>query len=382
MIINFYDKYEINTENIEEKLNIISKYDTENASFINHSFKKTLKYLFKEEKLNNDNLIYGIPKNVDESTIILFFDDCDEDVVNSEINEFSKNVRNIFIIGNHKSKDINDKIKLINIKQVSKIRKTIKNKKIQIGFNADSIDNDMYYYGRMRNYYLNLLDKINKISIDDLRRDVEGVCTKLLLDEENFKSHHSKKENLIRMKKMIKIYDRIINRYANKEMINEKSFYINNSLNKQNICLLNSISELFWLYYNQEEKERFSYAYDAICEQMLNEVKLLDYCNFKNNICITARYTDNSFPNSKENGCCNNTYKDRRKNCRYLNDDHSCSICSIACRVFTCEYLQKRGIDHSLWQYPLIDCIFSKLSRPNIIFDFFTPKEKMMKKLR
>ena len=382
MLINFFDKYEINTENIEEKLNIISRYDTENASFINHSFKKTLKYLFDEEKLNNDNLICGIPKTIDKNIIIIFFDNCEKGIVNPEIVELSKIVNLIIIIGNHKNNEINDKIKLLNIKHVSKIRKIIRNNKIQIGFNANNIDNDIYYYGRMRNYYLNLLDKIDKTSEDDLRRDVEGTCTKLLLDEENFKSHHPKKENLIKMRNIIKTYDKVVNYYTNKKMINDKVFYINSKFNKQNICLLNSISELFWLYYSKDEKERFSYVYDVICERMLKEVKLLNYCNFKDNICITARYTDNSFPNSKENGCCNNTYKDKKKNCRYLKDDHSCSICSISCRVFTCEYLQKRGIDHSLWQYSLIDCVFSKLSRPNIIFGFFTPKEKMMKKIK
>ena len=61
--------------------------------------------------------------------------------------------------------------------------------------------------------------------------------------------------------------------------------------------------------------------------------------------------------------------------------DSVCAICSISCRVFTCLYLQERGIDHSLWQYPIIDCTLNKLSRAKIIHNFFTPKEKIMQKL-
>ena len=45
-------------------------------------------------------------------------------------------------------------------------------------------------------------------------------------------------------------------------------------------------------------------------------------------------------------------------------------------------YLQKRGIDHAINQYPIIDFVVSKFSKPHVIYDFFTPKEKAVKKLR
>ena len=145
--------------------------------------------------------------------------------------------------------------------------------------------------------------------------------------------------------------------------------------------MLNELKSLIEILKPKDKKEIVSNVYDIICERMLKEAHELNYCNFVDNKCITMRYTD-GFPNSKENGCCANTYKDKRKNCRYLKKDYSCSICSISCRVFTCKYLQDRGIDHSLWQYSLIDCIFGKFKKQKIVFSFFTPKEEMMKKLK
>ena len=127
--------------------------------------------------------------------------------------------------------------------------------------------------------------------------------------------------------------------------------------------------------------DKFSFIYDDICSKMLEEALNLNYCDFIDDRCVTMRYTK-GFPHSKVNGCCADTYKDKNKNCRYLNDDHSCSICSIACRAFTCEYLQKRGIDHALWQYPIMDCTVKKLYRGRIVYDFFIPKEKMLEKFK
>ena len=46
MIINYFDKYDIDTNNVGEKLNIIAKSKTENASYMSNMLIKTLEYLF------------------------------------------------------------------------------------------------------------------------------------------------------------------------------------------------------------------------------------------------------------------------------------------------------------------------------------------------
>lgn len=388
MLINYFDQYIIDTDdeknNIKEKLNIISQYDTENASFFNRTFQSAITYLFKPAELKKNQLTKGIPKHIDGDTTVIFFDNLlEEDKILEEYDTIANQAQQLIIVGNHESRRINDKIICFNIHHFYSLKKLLKEiSKIQIGFHVNHIHFDRYYYGRMRTYFLNVLNSLSKLSIDDLKRNVEGECTQLLLKEDNYILHHHLPNSNIKMKNIINVYSKLLKTVGKEKVMSDEIFYlVEGELDDYQISKLNAISELFWLYATKEKEEIVSYAYDKICAQMLEEATKLQYCNFVNNVCASARYTDNTFPNSKENGCCNNTYQDRKKNCRYLKEDHSCAICSISCRVFTCAYLQKKGIDHSLWQYPIIDCVFSRLARPKIVYGFFIPREKMMKKL-
>lgn len=380
MLINYFDKYNIDTKEIEEKLSIISKSNTENASYISNMLLKALNYLFSDIDLNTDNLHQGFPNNIDEVDAIIYFDTILEDEVPLKIN---LNKTRLLIVGNHDFKIGKENLIYINIKEISKIKKYIKHlNKIYIGVNADNIDFSKYYYNRMRSYFLNILNKIKEIEIDELKKDIEGVCAKILLENENFISHIEINENNITFKEMIKVYFKIIKQIKNNKVEEKYMFYNTNiPLCEVEKAMLNELSMITKILNIEGKTEKFSLIYDVVCEKMLKEAAILNYCNFIDNKCITMRYTK-GFPNSKMNGCCANTYKDRNKNCRFLKDDYTCSICSISCRIFTCKYLQDRGIDHSLSQYPSIDLTMGKVKKTEIIFNFFTPKEKMIKKLK
>ncbi len=223
---------------------------------------------------------------------------------------------------------------------------------------------------------MKLANEINQTPIEILKENVEETCTKLLLDKNNFNCKCEVSENLIDFKSMIKIYYKL---YKIKNILDY--FYIANSnLENKEKMLLNELDKIIKVHKMEKEEEKISFIYDDICERMLEEIAKLKYCYFINGKCLKMRYTD-GFPNSKENGCCSNTYKSKGKDCKYLKEDYSCSICSISCRLFTCLYLQERGIDHSLWQYPIIDCNIGKFTRVKLVRSFFIPKEKMMRKL-
>ena len=48
MIINYFDKYEIDTEKLEGKLKIIKESKTENALYITNVLPKAIRYIFKD----------------------------------------------------------------------------------------------------------------------------------------------------------------------------------------------------------------------------------------------------------------------------------------------------------------------------------------------
>ncbi len=380
MKLNYFDKYSLDTDEIKEKLEIISKCNEENASYITYMFNNALEYLYSKVQLNVENMTAGITDDLQEVNTIIIFDMIEENEIPSWIVK-SYQKANLIIIGNYVTKCINDKVTFINVEELAKIRRVLEGEQnILIGFNVSKIDFTKYYYSRMRSYFLNVVDALDKVSMNELKEDTELVCKNILINDDNFESKKNVPIEKIEFKAMMNMYKEIVK--LKSENIINKAFYVHDDevLQEDEKMALNQISLLIKVFNIEDEKEKLSFVYDTFCENMMEEISRLNYCYFINNKCIKMRYTS-GFPNSKENGCCSNTYMDKRKDCRYLKADHSCAICSISCRVFTCLYLQERGIDHSLWQYPIIDCTLNKLSRAKIIHNFFTPKEKIMQKL-
>ncbi len=380
MKLNYFDKYSIDTDEIKEKLEIISKCNEENALYVTYMLNNALEYLYSKVQLNVENMTDGITADLQEVNTIIIFDVIEEKEIPSWIIE-SYQMARLIIIGNYVTKRINDKVTFVNVEELAKIRRELKDdKNILIGFNVSKIDFTKYYYSRMRSYFLNVVDALDKVSMDELKKKTELICKNILINEDNYTSKKSVPIEKIEFKAMMNMYKEIVE-LKNKN-IDNKVFFVHDDevLQDDEKMALNQISLLIKIFKINDEKERLSFVYDTFCENMMKEISKLNYCYFIDNKCIKMRYTS-GFPNSKENGCCSNTYMDKGKDCRYLKDDYSCAICSISCRAFTCLYLQERGIDHSLWQYPIIDCTLNKFSRAKLIHHFFTPKEKMMRKL-
>lgn len=380
MKLNYFDKYSLDTDEIKEKLEIISKCNEENASYITYMLNNALEYLYSEVQLNVENMTAGITDDLQEVNTIIIFDMIEENEIPSWIVK-SYQKANLIIIGNYVTKCINDKVTFINVEELAKIRRVLEGEQnILIGFNVSKIDFTKYYYSRMRSYFLNVVDALDKVSMNELKEDTELVCKNILINDDNFESKKNVPIEKIEFKAMMNMYKEIVK--LKSENIINKAFYVHDDevLQEDEKMALNQISLLIKVFNIEDEKEKLSFVYDTFCKNMMEEISRLNYCYFIDNKCIKMRYTS-GFPNSKENGCCSNTYMDKGKDCRYLKDDYSCAICSISCRAFTCLYLQERGIDHSLWQYPIIDCTLNKFSRAKLIHNFFTPKEKMMRKL-
>ncbi len=375
MIIQYRDKSEIDTSLLKEKLELISKSPTENASYLSKILLKALAFLFPKIELNTESLQEYSSQIAETVDALVVFS-------NEKMPEIKTN-KPVVIVGNTKTNLKNKDVMFVHLKDDRKLLKVLqKYAKVAIGFNPNDIAFSKYYDTKMRIYFWNVLDTLDKMTISLIEKDVEKACTYLLLDRSRFEMHLPDEKEKISLKKMIKVYQKIMEHFPEYKFAEDKfMFYTQTEKTTANIMMLNEMSVLAELYAMPNEEERISKIYDIMCERMLTEAHELGYCQFENNRCIASRYTD-GFPNSKENGCCQNTYKDRDKNCRFLQSDYSCKICSISCRFFACAYLQKRGIDHALYRYPLIDVTFGKFRKAEIVHDFFTPKEEMMKRLK
>ena len=381
MIINYFDKYEIDTEKLEGKLKIIKESKTENALYITNVLPKAIRYIFKEKVYNGDELLKMNFEKTYMCEALICFDSQKDDAELKRCYSKLLDKYICIILGNKKSHSISDNLKYVNIKELRKNNNALsKLKNVSVLFNLESIDFSKYYYTKMRNYFLNVIDKLLIIDEEVLKEYTEKICKNILLDEKNFIGKFEASKETLKLKDIIIAYAMLIKQDIVSLNENESyAFYIGdeNINNDMKNAMLVELFKLLRVCNIKGLEDKFSFIYDDMCSKMLEEALNLNYCDFIDDRCVTMRYTK-GFPHSKVNGCCANTYKDKNKNCRYLNDDHSCSICSIACRTYTCEYLQKRGIDHALWQYLIMDCTVKKLYRGRIVYELFIPKEKML----
>ncbi len=96
-------------------------------------------------------------------------------------------------------------------------------------------------------------------------------------------------------------------------------------------------------------EKRYSKLYDMICDYLDEEFRSKNICDFKGSLCVRRRnmIAKGIKKDTYENGCCHG-YKEKH-DCEHLCDGH-CSIKNIACKIFTCPFLKKKGIHYSLNQ--------------------------------
>ncbi len=58
-----------------------------------------------------------------------------------------------------------------------------------------------------------------------------------------------------------------------------------------------------------------------------------------------------------------------------------CNVECMACRLFSCPYLSKRGITYYASEFVLLKAFLTKKQRKHLVFDFYTTKSNVLKKV-
>ena len=137
------------------------------------------------------------------------------------------------------------------------------------------------------------------------------------------------------------------------------------------------INDLFNLIkaYKLKGYDRYSFIYDNVCDELDRRYRLLNLCNFKNNICARKRELIDKYDSEKvTHGCCYT----KGKVCDYL-EDGVCTIKSIGCKFFACNYLIKRGIIYKPSDFLLIKEFFN-IHDINVIYNkLYSTKKDTLK---
>lgn len=150
----------------------------------------------------------------------------------------------------------------------------------------------------------------------------------------------------------------------------------NNKYQKEFMLAVNAI-------FYKTKYERYDYIYDTVCDYLDSFFYGKNFCDFKNNKCGEKKNTSSNI------GCCHH-YKNKILGpllsnnlipCEHLKEDHTCGAKCIGCKLFTCDYLESKGIKFRIKDIFLLDVFFNPLQKYFIKTMVFTPKNEILNRL-
>ncbi len=131
-----------------------------------------------------------------------------------------------------------------------------------------------------------------------------------------------------------------------------------------------------------DKKDRYEKLYDSICDYLDDRVIKTNACGFKDDKCIAKRDTNCTM------GCCHHyknklfgvLYEKELMLCEYQKDK-KCSAKCITCKMYMCDTLKKKGYSFNTRNVILIKRYFNPFQKIVIKTNFFTPKDKILKRI-
>lgn len=189
----------------------------------------------------------------------------------------------------------------------------------------------------------------------------------LISDEKQFKKI---------MKSLIKLNDTLVSNISNEKLI------LYNITATDNNIYLDHANDVIKILSQKNKKSQYELVYDIVCDKLDNEFVEKNYCDFKDNKCIAQR--ENKAIHSTM-GCCysfKNTFfgYTKSKLCKFLNQT-KCETKCMACKIFTCKYLNEKGIKIKASDNILLSCFFNKKQLRILSCNFFIEKDIIISKL-
>lgn len=236
----------------------------------------------------------------------------------------------------------------------------------------------------VNNYFLEILDEdkhipANIFDIENLNLN-DILKTRCFLIKINFDKLEPSQYKKI-LKKFLEIKNTLLRKkFPIGELIDSSirfGYIINYDENTKNqIEFISAINAILY----DTKSERYNYIYDNVCDFLDNSFYGKNLCDFKDNRCQKGKA-------STQVGCCRHVkYKylgpiSNMVLCEHLREDKTCGAKCISCKLFTCKYLEKKGIKFRIREILLLDVFFNPLQKYFIKTMVFTPKEKILKRL-
>lgn len=236
------------------------------------------------------------------------------------------------------------------------------------------------------NYYLEIAD--NNISNLKIATDIKDLKPKQIRKKKalilkiDFKTFNKKEYKKI-LKHLLFIKAKMLTKNVKigvpKDSKTLLGYIINyNKNNKEQNDFISAINAIFY----NNRYDRYSYIYDTVCDYLDKFFYGKNLCDFKNSKCGEKRNTTST------TGCCHH-FKTKWLGpfskfvlCEYLNKEkYTCDAKCLPCKLFTCDYLERKGIKFKIKDILLLNVFFNPIQKYFIKYMVFTPKEKILKRL-
>ncbi len=230
-----------------------------------------------------------------------------------------------------------------------------------------------------------VISNLNKIDLesfhDNMTLTIDGNLfdifnnEKIKKDEETI--HSFKNIYLMEGNKIVEKLFENIKPILDKYQIDTTKLYVIN-YNPNINYFINDLFHLITAYSIKDLKMRYSYVYDLVSYELDRRFNDYNLCDFQDSICVRKRELINKMDKEKLcYGCC---YTKGRL-CPYFKNK-KCTIKSLSCKFFICNYLKKRGINYKPSDFLLIKKFFKQFNI-FIMSDFlYTPKEEVLNAIK
>lgn len=230
----------------------------------------------------------------------------------------------------------------------------------------DTIWVEPYFYTRMRLRIDGIVNSIEKYSKEYFLSNAKKACREIIFNT------YSKE--FVCPENQIDIIDFIKNLDSKKE-INESYTFIAEEVNEETLFKEQQLKKAIEIINTIDQKERIKKIYEETCMFLDNDFISNNYCDFKNNKCVSQRHFS-IYNLTSKNGCCFTYFR----TCPNLSCK-KCTINCLPCKLYSCPYLTKRGIGYYGSELILFQAFLTREQRKHFIFDFYEPEEKILNKI-
>ena len=152
---------------------------------------------------------------------------------------------------------------------------------------------------------------------------------------------------------------------------------------KDNLLIVNFVNLIEAIVKAENIKDLYNRVYVLACDYLDLHFYSKNVCDFCDNVCGGKKGTDSV------TGCCHYFankfgplgFKYKLVTCKYLQADGRCSVKSIGCKLFTCNYLNKKGIKFRIKDMFVLKNIFNPIQKWLLVLGIYTPQEITVNKL-